>query len=105
MLSAQGGDRGDDQSCTSGLGKGSKQVGTHTSNVSDVVTNIVCKQQKLSQCKQGEGGMVMTVTAIQAYPMQLMSDAVSGMCGRGNTGYNTSGSPDMLSELLGDLQV
>ena len=43
VLGAQSGDGGNDESCTGGLRKGSEQVSTHSGDVSDIVSNVVCR--------------------------------------------------------------
>ena len=45
MLSSQSGDGRDDQGSACGLSKGAEQVSTHASNVTNIVTNVVCSQQ------------------------------------------------------------
>lgn len=42
VVHTQGGDSGHHQGSTGGLGEGAKQVGTHASDVTDVVTHVVC---------------------------------------------------------------
>lgn len=47
-----GRDGGNDQGGTGGLGKGAEQISTHTSNVTNVVTDIICAAHSASSASK-----------------------------------------------------
>jgi len=54
VLLTQGGHRGDDQCCASGLREGAEQVSAHAGDVTHIVAHIVCKTPSVHTISEGK---------------------------------------------------